>query len=157
MILNLTRQKGSLPAAFAAGFLMLLFQPLSSADLDPKALTFKLPDQIQWTGTGGNRQAVLYGDPSKPGLYVELTKWLPGNMSRPHSHPNDRYIYVVSGTWWVGTGPNYDPASTTAMPAGSFVIHKANELHYDGAKDGECVLEIVGMGPASSTAAQGKK
>ena len=151
-----TTKRNLLMAAAAFGCLIAGSRPVSSADLDPKALTFKLPDQIQWTGTGGNRQAILYGDPSKAGLYVELTKWLPGNMSRPHSHPNDRYIYVVSGTWWVGTGPNYDPASTTAMPAGSFVVHKANELHYDGAKDGECVLEIVGMGPASSTQANKK-
>jgi quercetin dioxygenase-like cupin family protein len=33
-----------------------------------------------------------------------LTKWLPGHMSRPHFHPNDRFITVLKGTWWVGTG-----------------------------------------------------
>ena len=33
------------------------------------------------------------GDPSKPGLYVVLNRWLKGNhFSRPHSHPNDRFI-----------------------------------------------------------------
>ncbi len=41
-------------------------------------------------------------------------------------------------------------------PAGSFVTHTGNEIHYDGAKDEGCILEIVGMGPATSTAAEEK-
>ena len=51
-------------------------------------------------------------------------KWTKGNhFSRPHFHPNDRYIVVLQGTWWVGSGPKFDPANTTPMPAGSFVTH----------------------------------
>jgi hypothetical protein len=124
-----------------------------SADLDPKAITISLPKDIKWTKGNGAETAVLVGDPSKPGLYVVLQKWLPHNNSRPHFHPNDRYITVISGTWWVNTGPNYDPAGFKPVPAGSFVVHSAKEIHYDGAKDEECVLQIVGMGPATSTPA----
>ncbi len=124
-----------------------------SADLDPKAITVSLPKEIKWTKGNGSESAILVGDPSKPGLYVVLQKWLPHNNSRPHSHPNDRYITVISGTWWVNTGPNYDPAGFKPVPAGSFVVHTAKEIHYDGAKDEECVLQIVGMGPATSTQA----
>jgi hypothetical protein len=36
------------------------------------------------------------------------------------------------------------------LPAGSFVTHFAKQVHYDGAKDEETVLEIVGEGPATS-------
>jgi quercetin dioxygenase-like cupin family protein len=97
---------------------------------------------------------VLAGDPAKPGLYVVLQKWLPHNNSRPHSHPNDRYITVLKGTWWVNTGANYDPDGMKPVPAGSFVIHYGQEMHYDGAKDEECILQIVGMGPASNPPAQ---
>ena len=124
-----------------------------AADLDPKAITIQLPKEIKWVKGNGSEQAVLVGDPTKPGLYVVLQKWLPNNNSRPHSHPNDRYITVISGTWWVNTGPNYDPAGFKPVPAGSFVVHTAKEIHYDGAKDEECVLQIVGMGPATSTQA----
>ena len=42
------------------------------------------------------------------------------------------------------------------MPAGSFVTHFANQLHYDGAKDQECVLQIVGEGPDTTTNAEAK-
>jgi quercetin dioxygenase-like cupin family protein len=126
--------------------------------LDPKVVGFKLPDQIEWktNPAGTNRSAVLQGDPSKPGPYAMLLQWLPGNMSRPHFHPNDRFFIVVSGTWWVGTGDKFDPESTVPVPAGSYVIHYANKIHYDGAKGEECVIQVWGMGPATSTPAEKK-
>ena len=120
--------------------------------LDPKIIGFKLPDQIEWkSNPSGNRTAVLQGDPTKPGPYAVLLQWLPGNMSRPHFHPNDRFFIVVSGTWWVGAGPNFDPNSTVAMPAGSHVIHYAKGVHYDGAKDEQATILVWGEGPATTT------
>jgi hypothetical protein len=129
-----------------------------AADLNPAALAYKLPNQIQWStdAQSGASLAVLEGDPNKPGMYIVLTKWSPHHMSHPHFHPNDRFITVLSGTWWVGTGPKYDPDSTVAMPAGTFVTHFAKQIHYDGAKDGEVLLEIVGQGPATATPAEQK-
>jgi hypothetical protein len=125
--------------------------------LDPKVLAYKLPDQIHWTDDPiGAKMAVLQGDPSKPGLYVVLVKWTPGHFSHPHFHPNDRFITVLSGTWWVGTGPKFDPDSTVPMPAGTFVTHFGKQIHYDGAKDTEATLEIVGEGPATATPAEQK-
>ena len=51
--------------------LSLSLNPLSAAELDPKAISIKLPDQINWVANpGGSESAVLVGDPSKPGLYV---------------------------------------------------------------------------------------
>ena len=97
-------------------------------DLNPKAITITLPADIKWTKSATSERAVLYGDPSKPGYYVVLQKWLPHNNSRPHKHPNDRYIQVLSGTWWVQTGENYDPAGFKPVPAGSFVVHTAKFL-----------------------------
>jgi len=128
-----------------------------AASLDPKAIAITLPKDIKWVATaGGSENAVLVGDPSKPGLYVVLTKWTPHHNSRPHFHPNDRFITVLSGTWWVNTGAKYDPDGMVPLPAGSFVKHSGKEIHYDGARDAECVLEIVGMGPATSTPAEAK-
>jgi hypothetical protein len=130
---------------------------VKAAAPDPKVLSYQLPDKIHWTeNPGGAKQAVLVGDPAKPGLYIVLTKWTPHHMSHPHFHPNDRFITVIAGTWWVGTGTKYDPDSTTPIPAGSFVTHYGKQIHYDGAKDEEVTLEIVGMGPATSTPAEVK-
>jgi hypothetical protein len=128
-------------------------QSAFAVDLDKAAINIVLPDQIPWKDRPfmtGLKEAVLAGDPTKPGIYVVLVKWLPHNMSRPHFHPNDRFIKVISGTWWVGTGDKFDPDNTVPLPAGSFVTHYAKQVHYDGAKDEETVLEIVGEGPATS-------
>ena len=134
----------------------MTFGSVMSADLDPAAIHMTLPDKIPWKITDNSDTAILAGDPAKPGLYVELTRWHAGHMSRPHYHPNDRYITVMSGTWWVGTGTKYDPNTTVGMPPGSFVRHTGKGIHWDGAKDADCVIEIVGMGPATSTPAEVK-
>jgi quercetin dioxygenase-like cupin family protein len=126
------------------------------AGLNPKAIAITMPGDIKWTKTAANERAVLYGDPSKPGYYVVMQKWLPHNNSRPHKHPNDRFITVISGTWWVQTGAKYDPAGFKPVPAGSFVVHAANEIHYDGAKDEPALLLITGMGPDTNTPAEEK-
>ena len=75
-----------------------------AAEVDRAAVDFKTPSEIKWVrnAAGTNESAVLFGDPSKPGPYVVRLKWLPGNMSRPHFHPNDRFLIVLSGTWWGG-------------------------------------------------------
>ncbi|MBV1798466.1 cupin domain-containing protein [Siccirubricoccus sp. G192] len=101
----------------------------------------------------GNQQAVLLGDPSKPGPYIVMVRWLPGHMSRPHSHPNDRFIQVLSGTWWMGSGPRFDPENTVPVPAGTFVTHFGRQVHYDGAKAEPTTLLIMGEGPGTSTPA----
>jgi hypothetical protein len=136
---------------------LVLIHSVWAADLDPAILTFKAPEELKWSGTSKTyQQAVLYGDPTKPGLYVVLAKWPPGTGSRPHYHPNDRYITVISGTWWVGTGTDYDMSKTVPMKAGSFIKHTAGGIHFDGAKDEEVVLQIVGMGPATTVQAAAK-
>jgi hypothetical protein len=129
-----------------------------TGSLDPKSVTYVASADIPWVlnPAGTNAQAVMYGDPGKPGLYIVRYKWLPGNMSRPHFHPNDRLIVVLSGTWWVGTGDTFNPDSTVPMRAGTYVTHFAKQIHYDGAKGEEAIIEVHGMGPATSTPAERK-
>jgi hypothetical protein len=116
---------------------------------DPSVLTYVLRGKIEWHGgeNGGPQYHILSGDPSKPGPYALLARWLPNRMSRPHTHPHDRIITVISGTWWLGSGKTYAPETTTPVPAGTVVTHFAGRYHYDGAKDEPTVIEIVGEGP----------
>lgn len=127
----------------------------SAAELNPAAVVYKMPDQIPWgpVNAAGAQVAVLVGDPSKPGFYAVYNKWTKGNhFSHPHFHPNDRYIVVLQGTWWVGSGTKFDPEhGTTPMPPGSFVTHYGKQVHWDGAKDEDAVLLIMGEGPATAT------
>jgi hypothetical protein len=69
-----------------------------------------------------------------------LTKWVAGNhFSRPHFHPNDRFITAMSGTWRAGSSPNFGPNTTEPMPAGTLVTHFGKQVHHDGAKDTDAV------------------
>jgi mannose-6-phosphate isomerase-like protein (cupin superfamily) len=132
---------------------------LSSAQkIDSRAVEFTTPENIKWVrnAAGTNETAVLFGDPEKPGPYVIRLRWLPGNMSRPHFHQNDRFFVVISGTWWLGTGETFDPGSTVPVGPGTYVIHKAKQVHYDGAKGEPAVIQVWGMGPATSTPAEKK-
>jgi quercetin dioxygenase-like cupin family protein len=121
---------------------------------EPSAVTIKQPNEIQWKDNGNNRSVTLAGDPEKEGsVYVQMLTWKKGNFSRPHFHPNDRFFYVLEGTWWVGTGNKFDPANLTVpMKAGTFVTHHAKGVHWDGAKDNEdATILVVGIGPATTT------
>ena len=102
--------------------------------------------------------ATLAGDPEKPGLYVQMLTWKKGNFSHPHFHPNDRFITVLSGTWWVATGNKFDPEHLTVpMKPGTFVTHLAKGVHWDGAKDEDTTILIIGEGPGTATPAEQAK
>jgi hypothetical protein len=118
---------------------------------DPSHIVFTAPKDVKWKMGTGSDQAVIFGDPDKPGLYGILIRWHPGQFSRPHFHNTDRYAYVISGTWWVSSSDTYDLSKTYPMPAGSVVTDLANTVHFDGAKDGDALLELVGMGPVTTT------
>jgi quercetin dioxygenase-like cupin family protein len=119
------------------------------AEIDPKALAIVPFDKLEFKGKPGQPQtAAVFGDSTKPELYGVVIKWPPHTNSRPHSHPNARYITVLSGTWWVNTGAKYTPETMVPVKPGAFVIHYPNEIHYDGAKDDSAMIYIVGMGPA---------
>lgn len=129
---------------------------VSGAEPDPAVLTFKSPADLKWVDNAeypGLTSVVLYGDPTKPGPYAVRNRFAAGTMSRPHQHNGDRFILVLSGTWWVGTGEKFDPGSTKPMPAGSAVVHYANKVHYDGAKEEACEVIIYGIGPVTTTRA----
>ena len=106
---------------------------------------------IDYPGEGGKlgvKEAILFGDPSKAGLYVVLIKWPKNVMSRPHTHPEDRFITVLKGTWWTGADGTWNPARTLPMKAGSAMLHPHGEVHYDGARDEGALIQIVGVGPS---------
>ena len=123
--------------------------PAARAEIDPKSITIVPFDKLDFKGKpGGVQIATVFGDADKPGMYGIVMKWPPHINTRPHSHPNDRYITVLSGTWWINTGTKFQPEGMIPMKPGSFIIHHAGEVHYDGTKDEPAMIYIVGMGPA---------
>jgi quercetin dioxygenase-like cupin family protein len=110
------------------------------------------PDDIAWKDAGkGVKFAVISGDPSKPGPYVIRVYFPPGIMSAPHYHREDRYVTVMQGTWKAGTDDSWDPQATQPLKAGSYMQHPAGAVHYDGAGAEGATVQIMGIGPSSTT------
>lgn len=112
------------------------------------------PEDVAFGSGTAMQSVVLAGDPSKAGIYVIRNRFPPGQMSRPHFHNQDRFVTVIKGTWWTASGPDGDvfsPDKTVPLKAGSFMMHPAGGHHYDGAKDEEVIVQIIGMGPVATT------
>jgi len=112
------------------------------------------PEKLKWESKPedlGFSQAIVEGDPAKPGIYIIQVKFPPGVMSKPHIHGETRYGTVIKGTWWTGEGKVFDPGKTVPLKPGSFMKHPAGTYHYDGAKDEEVILQLMGMGPSTTT------
>lgn len=118
--------------------------------LDNRSVTFALPTDFKFEGIPGETRAKIYGDPELPGPYGIIYKWEPGHNSKPHSHSADRYGYVISGTWWMSTSSTEDKSTLVPVPAGSSVVHKANQVHWDGAVDTVTYVLSTGVGPINT-------
>jgi quercetin dioxygenase-like cupin family protein len=132
-----------LPAA-AIG-LAMLSAPVW-AETDETGFVRTRPEQVDLT----KGEAVIEGDPKKPGIYVMRIKFKPHHFSMPHWHNTDRHIVVLKGTWYMGVGEKFDPSTAVAIPRGSYVKHPAGAVHWDGAKNEEVVLQIIGEGPVTT-------
>lgn len=99
---------------------------------------------------GKDVQVTVFGDPAKPGLYAIRRRFKAGEMSRPHYHDKDRLVTVIKGTWYTGEGDVFDPAKTTPIKSGGFMLHPAGFHHWDGAKDEEVIVQIIGIGPVQT-------
>jgi quercetin dioxygenase-like cupin family protein len=120
---------------------------------DPTVMSVKRDVDLVWTkvpNAPGLESTVMYGNPAGPGPYIVRVRFAPGAMSPPHFHPEERHVVVLKGTWWVGSGPRWDRDATTPLPAGSFAVHYAGKIHYDGAKDEEVIVQISGVGPSGT-------
>jgi quercetin dioxygenase-like cupin family protein len=150
----MTRSRAMTWIGCATLALIVTGQRASSQALKPDAHGFLIAAPEDIKAPNGGRSVTIAGDPSKPGIYVTRITWAPGTGSRPHYHNEARYITVLKGTWYVATGPDadvYNPAKMIPVKAGTFIYEPPGGHHYDMAKDEEAVVEIIGMGPVTTT------
>jgi hypothetical protein len=147
-------------AALVAGLPLTASSGAAKASrLNPDETIVTLPDAIRFVAWSGapphsGEMAALYGGLDKPGPYLVLMKWYPGYMSAPHSYATDRLSLVLSGTWWVNSGADFDPNQSVPVPAGGFVRRVAHTPHYDGVKrDAKepAVIALFGIAPVELT------
>ena len=113
----------------------------------------RLPNEIVYKGLPGTPQHVtLFGDPTKPGLYVDRIKLSPGTKNMPHWHPDTvRTVLVLSGTLYFAVGEVFDETRLMAYPAGTLYSEPPGTPHFAWARDGEVILQVTAIGPTGNT------
>ena len=138
-----------LSAALATAALALALP--ASVAVAQDAHTIVAPDQIKWGPAPdvlppGAEAAVLFGDPSKEGLFALRVKLPAGYAIPPHTHPTIEAVTVISGAFKLGMGEVADPSAAETLPAGSFFALPADNPHF-ASVDEETIVQISTTGP----------
>ena len=117
--------------------------------------TVLAPTEIKWGPAPpamrpGAEAAVLFGDPSKAGLFAMRIKFPKGYVLPPHMHPVDEVVTVISGTSQLGMGDKADQSQTRSLPPGSFFFLPPGMAHY-AFFDEETVIQLNPVGPWAVT------
>lgn len=149
-------RRGLLVAPLLAALpLEMLAASARAGQIDPAQTAITLSDAVKWNAWSGGpphsgEVATLYGGLDRSGPYLVLMKWNPGYMSAPHAYATDRLSLVLSGTWWVNSGADFDPDNAVPVSTGGFVRRLAHTPHYDGVKreaKEPAVIALFGIAP----------
>jgi len=115
------------------------------------AHTVIAPNDVKWGPApkvlpAGAEAAVLFGDPTKEGLFALRVKVPSGYAIAPHTHPANEVVTVISGTTHLGMGETADRSLAKALPAGSFFALPPDMAHFVYF-DEETVLQVTTNGP----------
>lgn len=98
----------------------------------------------------GMKFAVLQGDPGKAGVYTVRLDMPNGYTIKPHYHPTDEHVTVISGTLLVGMGDKVATDKAMRLPRGGFITAPAQAHHFAVAR-GHTVVQVHGLGPFQLT------
>lgn len=109
------------------------------------------PGDIQWSAAPpslpkGAQAAVLYGDPSKEGLFVLRLRLPKGYAIPPHTHPRPEIVTIVSGTFLIGMGEKPDASKATKLQSGGFFAFNPGMTHFAMTEE-DTVVQINSSGP----------
>jgi quercetin dioxygenase-like cupin family protein len=124
--------------------------------LTPKEIE-ALPSESAGAGTSGLPAVttrVLFGDPTKAGLYTIELKVAPNTVIQAHTHRDTRTAVVVSGLWYFGYGPRNEQALVKALPSGAFYTEPAAESHFARTGPEGATVSITGYGPTDTVYAK---
>lgn len=117
----------------------------------PRGAVQVSPETVRWQPgspamPSGTQMAVLEGDPKAKQWFTLRLKVPAGAIIKPHWHPRDERVTVISGEAGVGFGERVDPTTVTRLGPGSFYVNPANSRHYLVFSE-ETVLQATGIGP----------
>ena len=126
---------------------------IGSAFAQDSSPTAILPSTVRWTplpAVPGLESAWFVGAPDRPGIYAQRVKLPSGARIPPHTHPDDRFSVVLSGSIHVGFGELFDERKVVVIPTGGVYVAPAGVPHYVWAKDGDAVYQESGFGPTAT-------
>jgi quercetin dioxygenase-like cupin family protein len=112
-----------------------------------------LPSEVAGAGTSGLPAVttrVLFGDPTKPGLYTIELKVAPNTVIAAHTHRDMRTAVVVDGLWHFGYGPKNEEPLMKALPPGAFYTEPAGDSHFARTGPEGATVAITGYGPSDT-------
>lgn len=124
--------------------------------LTPKEIE-GLPSQSAGAGTSGLPAVttrVLFGDPTKSGLYTIELRVAPNTVIQAHTHRDTRTAVVVNGLWYFGYGPKNEQPLVKALPPGAFYTEPAGESHFARTGPEGATVSITGYGPTDTVYAK---
>jgi hypothetical protein len=113
--------------ASAAALGLLAFLSPIAATAEDYGQIIKLPEDIHFGGLAQTAQVViLYGDPSKAGLYVERIRFPAGLEMQAHMHSDPhRTVLILSGTLYYAVGKEWDESKMKPLPPRN-LLYRAN-------------------------------
>jgi hypothetical protein len=114
-------------------------------------------DHLRFQPEDAEMGGAIFGAQNVPGFYIVRNLFRKGagggqigGGSRPHYHDQDRWVTVIKGTWYTAVGDLYEPEKMVAIKQGGMMYHPAGLHHYDGAKDEDVIVQIMGPGPVQT-------
>jgi quercetin dioxygenase-like cupin family protein len=80
----------------------------------------------------GLQTIFVIGDGTSNRLFSVVFRVPPNTKIPPHSHPDERSCFVLSGIWYFGYGNVRDEDKLQALPAGSSYTEPAGRIHFAG-------------------------
>lgn len=118
-------------------------------------------DEIPWSKSVSNRPGsamlpgletvFVVGDGQQKELYSLVFKVPPNTAIQPHSHPDERSCFVLSGLWYFAYGTVRDETKLKALPPGSNYTEPAGVAHFAGTREQEAIVECTAVGPTGTT------
>ena len=145
-----TRPYISLAVLFATTVFFMPARPTLAAGSAMKVV--QSPNEITWvpapaTLPSGAQLAVISGDASKRGGTYALRLKVPdGYVFKPHWHPQNVNVTILSGGLGIGMGDKFDESKGQIVKTGGYIL-EPKEMHHYAWAQGPTIIEVYGEGP----------
>jgi quercetin dioxygenase-like cupin family protein len=110
-----------------------------------------LPNEMKWMPApaslpAGAQVAMIEGNPTKAEPLTMRLKFPAGYKIAPHTHPAIEHVTVLSGTFHIAAGEEFDQTKGKRLPVGSFVVMPIGMPHFAWAGE-ETIIQLHSVGP----------